>query len=339
VSDLQLNIKTWNSLTADLARLPHALLFAGQPGIGKRAMAEALAARLLCESPREADQTACGTCASCKLLASGQHPDFRVLQPEAEGESDEEGGGTAAEKKKGSRQIRIAQLREIEDFFYVGGHRGGARACLIDPAEAMNPVTANSLLKILEEPSASLYFIMVSTNWRKLLPTLLSRVRRVMLPTVPRGEAERWLAGRNLAEQTRWLPFFGGAPREIAVAAASGRLKAFETLVADLLRPGDPLATAGRWETLVKSDNGLGLDEVVATLQKWLFDLALCASGAAPRYFQQAAIPLLAKPLALSSLVQAQQQISRLRLWSRHPLNPRLFLEDLCVRAFRPLNL
>jgi DNA polymerase-3 subunit delta' len=338
VTDRLLNIEVWNSLTGANAQLPHALLFAGQPGVGKRELADALAARLLCEAPLEAHQPACGTCPSCLMFANGNHPDFRLLQPDAAAESEEEGAAVEEGKKKASKQIRIQQIREVEDFFHVGGHRGGARVCIIDPAEAMNAITANALLKILEEPSASFYFILISNRWRRLLPTLLSRSRRVMFGHPSVEQAKQWLGQQKLAEQAKWLPFFGHAPLEIAAAAQSGRLKALDSLVADLLRPADPLTLAARWETLVKTDAALGMEELVTTVQKWLFDLGQSAVGARPRYFQQPALQALANKLSLPALMQAQQQVSQLRAWSNHPLNARLFLEDLCVRAFRPLN-
>ena len=337
-----LNVDIWRSLTGLETRLPHAMLFAGPSGVGKRDLADALAARLLCESPLQPHEPACGTCPACLMMASGQHPDFRLLQPDAEAEGEEEGdGGSEGERKKASKQIRIQQVREVEDFFHIGGHRSGARVCLIDPAEAMNPITANALLKILEEPSASFYFIMISHRWRRLLPTLLSRSRRIMFGRPPTKQSERWLAGQKLADSASWLPFFSHAPLEIAAAAKSGRLKALESIVADLLKPQEALMQANRWESLVKADGALGMEELVTTVQKWLFDLGQCAVAATPRYFpqQNKVLSTQAQRISLPALMQAQRQVAQLRAWSNHPLNARLFLEDLCVRAFRPLGL
>lgn len=332
-----LNKTVWQQLTAVETQLPHALLFAGPPGVGKRELADALALRLLCERPRQAFEPHCGQCDSCLMMANGQHPDFRLLQPDAAVETDDE-GGAEGEKKKASKQIRIQQVREVEAFFYIGGHRGGARVCLIDPAESMNAVTANALLKILEEPTASFYFIMVSHRWRRLLPTLLSRSRRVMFARPEPAQAHAWLAEHKLADHAKWLPFFGNAPLEIADAAKSGRLKGLESLVADLQKPLDPLAQATRWESLVKADSTLSMEELVTTVQKWLFDLGCCAVGSAPRFFPQSALKAHAQQIALPGLMQAEKEVGRMRALAAHPLNPKLFLEDLCVRAFRPLG-
>jgi DNA polymerase III subunit delta' len=340
--DKILNIGIWRELTGAATRLPHALLFAGPSGVGKRELADALAQRLLCERPRQPHELACGGCPACAMWASGQHPDYRLLQPDAAAEAEEEGETAGdGDKKKASKQIRIQQVREVEEFFHVGGHRGGARVCVIDPAEAMNPITANALLKILEEPSASFYFIMISHRWRRLLPTLLSRSRRIMFSPPPTAQSQRWLAEQKVADAAKWLPFFGHAPLEVASAARSGRLKALESVVGDLLKPQDALAQANRWESLVKADGALGMEELVTTVQKWLFDLGQCAVAAPPRYFpqQNKALSELSQRLSLPGLLQAQRQVVQLRAWSNHPLNARLFLEDLCVRAFRPLGL
>lgn len=339
VSKYIINQDVWTGLTEEQAKLPHALLFAGPPGVGKRELADALASRLLCESRRKAHQPACGSCASCLMMAGGQHPDFRLLQPDADAEGEEE-GGDEGEKKKASKQIRIGQVREIEEWFHVGGHRDGARVCIIDPAESMNSITANSLLKILEEPSASFYFIMITNRWRRLLPTILSRTRRIMFGRPTDEQAIRWLNDQKLGEHASWLPFFCHAPMEIAEAAKSGRMKALETLIADLLKPQDALVLAGRWESLVKSDSALGMEELVTTMQKWLFDLGLCAVGAVPRYFpsHKKEIALLARTISLPALLEAEKQLTRMRRLASHPLNPRLFLEDLCLRTFRPFS-
>lgn len=317
--------------------MPHALLFAGPKGVGKRETADALALRLLCEADLPAHAPACGTCTSCVMMASGSHPDYRLVQPEA-AEEDEEG---AESDKKKSKQIRIGQVRELEEFFHIGGHRGGARVCVIEPAEAMNAIVANSLLKILEEPSVSFYFIMISHRWRNLLPTLLSRSRRVMFSPPPAQEAHAWLSRRKVSDAAQWLAFFGNAPLAVADAAESGWLKKLAAIIDDLLKPTEPLGQAARWEAHVKAEGGLAMEELVITVQKWLHDLGQAATGAIPRYLpqQNKTLTQQAQRLSLPHLLQAQRQVAQLRRWSNHPLNARLFLEDLCVRAFRPLGL
>lgn len=337
---IKLQNGVWYAISGEPAQLPHALLCVGPEGIGKRGLAETLAARLLCETHPAPGQPACGRCPSCTLFAAGTHPDFRLVQPESE--SEEEGGdeSSSGEKKKASKQIRIGQIRELEDFFNIGSHRGGARVCIIDPAESMNAVTANSLLKILEEPTASFYFLIISHRWQNLLPTIVSRCRRVVFPVPETAAAEVWLSARQLASARAWLPFFGNAPLALSAAAERKQIKPIESIVNDLLAPQDPLALAARWEPHLKAETGLSMETLVTTLQKWQIDLGLANQGRALRYLPQFdnGLRRLSTRVALPAHLEAQRQIVRMRRLSNHPLNPRLFLEDLCVRALRPLN-
>src|SRR3989304_4010251 len=92
----------WNRLAGMHRRLPHALLFHGRPGIGKRHFAEVLAQSLLCEN-RLTPGLACGACPACAWFSSGNHPDFRLIQPEALAPAIEEaeaGEGAEEGKKK-----------------------------------------------------------------------------------------------------------------------------------------------------------------------------------------------------------------------------------------------
>lgn len=326
-----------DALLTEPARLPHALLFTGPRGIGKRDLAEALAARLLCEASLPPGAPACGRCASCRLLESGNHPDFRALEPES-GDSEEGASveGSEAGKKKGEPQIRIAQLRELESFFHVGGHRAGARVCLIEPAEAMNAATANALLKILEEPSASFYFFIVSHQWHRLLPTLVSRCRRIVCPRPDERQARRWLETQSGAMTAHRLAFFAYAPKALLEAERRGQLALLDRLLEGLGRAEAPLSLAAQWETWVKSEHGPSLDEITATVQKWLSD-RLRESVDAPTRFATAGARMRT-PVPLTSWIEAYRQVTRLRAWARHPLNPRLYLEALLIHALSPLT-
>lgn len=124
----------------ELDRLPHALLFAGPSGIGKRIVAEVFAAQILQTEPA--------------LLPA--HPDFFSVTPD----------GT---------QIRIGQIREIQRLSGLAPVRGRTRVCVIEPADAMEAPAANSLLKILEEPPEGLIFVLITAFPHSLLTTLRSR--------------------------------------------------------------------------------------------------------------------------------------------------------------------
>src|SRR5438105_9376666 len=167
--------KAWDELGRYRGQLPHALLLRGREGLGAEALARAFAQSLLCESP-QAGGLACGRCPACNWFAQGNHPDFRMLQPESlapEPPAESEEG--PAKKEKKSEQIRIDQVRALQDFLGVGTHRGGLRVIVVHPAETMNPNTQNALLKNLEEPPPGTVFVLVTANAERLLPTVRSR--------------------------------------------------------------------------------------------------------------------------------------------------------------------
>ena len=162
----------WRSLGE---RAPHALLIAGAPGLGKRDLAEAIAAGRLCDAPR-ADGQACELCLPCQWRMSGNHPDLHRLSlenreapsPSDEGEGEGDEPGSARPAKSAPTQIVIDQVRAVQEALCVTAHRGGGRVVIVDPAEAMNPFTANALLKLLEEPPGGCTFLLVSSAPRRL---------------------------------------------------------------------------------------------------------------------------------------------------------------------------
>ena len=79
---ISLHKSTWDHLQSQRSRLPHALLIIGQRGLGKFALAQAFAKSLLCEEPLEGSLS-CGKCLACNWFEQGNHPDYRLLQPQA----------------------------------------------------------------------------------------------------------------------------------------------------------------------------------------------------------------------------------------------------------------
>lgn len=144
-------------------RMPHALLFCGSEGIGKRRTALSLAAMLLCEAVPEA--APCGHCASCEALQAGIHPDFYQVEPESKG--------------KAAKTIKIEQIRELQTRIAWTPKLSKQRVILMDQVELMNEAAANSLLKTIEEPPGSMVFILVTSTPSALLDTIRSRCMRV----------------------------------------------------------------------------------------------------------------------------------------------------------------
>jgi DNA polymerase-3 subunit delta' len=325
----------WRQLWANPSSLPHALLLTGPEGIGKGQFALATAARLLCEAP--AENGACGQCPSCRWFLGGNHPDFRHVVPAADLEAEEADAET--ERKKGSRQILIDQIRELEDFVFVGGHRNGARVVVVEPAEAMNHAAQNALLKILEEPPATVYFILVSYRWRRLLPTIRSRCRSLALARPALAEAKAWLKEQGAGEAAALLPLVGQAPLLALAENVTGRGAILTEVMGSLADPGrNSLQLAARWQAMLqlKSESGLTMERFVELLQKWLFELALVKLSGRGR-LNERAIPQLAEKASASALIHCYNDLMKARALAAHPLNPQLFLEDIAERYLRAL--
>lgn len=338
----------WDGLTGRLDRLPHALLLAGAPGGGKSEFAQTLAQRLLCESAQGPAQP-CGACDGCRWFLAGNHPDFRMLAPgsdsaEAQGEeSDSDQADPGKEPAKRSSQIRIEQVRGLADFVTVGAIRQGLRVVVIDPAEAMNHHTANALLKLLEEPPAKTHFVLVSDAPRRLLPTILSRCRRLSLARPDAAQAAQWLAGQGVEQAADLLALCGGMPVAAAELARGIGAAARGRFVRDMasLERADPVALAGAWEAWLKSKEalaaGFGVAQLVDWLQRWVADLALVALAGRVRFFpdQQAALQAMAGKVPLAALLTCYNELLRLRRVAAHPLNLRLVLDDMLLRYAR----
>jgi DNA polymerase-3 subunit delta' len=149
-------------------RAAHAYLFAGPAGSGKRSLALAFAAALNCEARGERgwDGEPCGECRSCRKMASGNHPDLQVIEPD------------------GAR-LKVEQMREVRRENARRPYEARHKVFLIAGAETMTDEAANSLLKALEEPPGPAVFLLLTTHLARLLPTILSRCSVVKLTPLP----------------------------------------------------------------------------------------------------------------------------------------------------------
>lgn len=165
-------------------RVPHALLFHGPDGVGKRLLAERFAASLLCVAPRD-DGSACGRCAACTKAAHGNHPDLLVVtrlpKTDAKGPADAadlvEDGDDPADTGAGElrKWIVVSQIRSLSEHASYAPREGRRRVFLVDPADRMNAEAQNALLKTLEEPPERTLILLLASRPHVLLPTVRSR--------------------------------------------------------------------------------------------------------------------------------------------------------------------
>lgn len=314
-------------LPARIADLPGALLLSGQAGLGKRTTALFLARALLCESVRDG-LGACGTCASCHLVAAGNHPDLRLVELATEEEQAGEGDEGSASAKKPSKQISVDRIRSLGEFVTTTAYRGRAKVILIAPAEAMHPAAANAVLKILEEPPGNAFFLLVSHRPDRLLPTIRSRCFQMPFALPAPELALDWLKSRGLEQPELALAQGGYAPLAAVEKAESDEYWVQrKALLEALSRPGfNPVVAAERAEPV---DGPV----LASLLQQWAYDIAAVKSGGKVRYhldFRTAldAIARHAPEHALMAWYDAVMQYGRV---SQHPLNKRLAVESLLL--------
>lgn len=217
--------------------LPHALLFTGLDGAGKRLTALTLAKVLNCEIESSGDS--CDRCLSCRKMASGNHPDLLIVDKEGQ-------------------FIRIDRIRDLQRRLRFRPLEGRWRVIVIHEAETMRTEAANALLKILEEPPPKNLFILTAPDSTALLPTIASRCLCLRFQALTRTAIAAHLTGVH------------GVPSEgaklIAALAAGSLARALTLLDKDEL-------SRRRWllETIAQIREVPGA-EVLAAAEKWSGD-------------------------------------------------------------------
>lgn len=282
----------WNRerLAALLARrdsLAHAYLLAGQAGLGKHDAALALAQALLCEQPTP---LACGNCRGCRLLASGNHPDLHVLASERR--CLEQSGlllqyamryvQEDSRRKNPSAIIAIDQVRALFPEVAKRPHLASCRVIVIHNTEEFNENAANSLLKVLEEPPPDTYFLLVSDDPGRLLPTIRSRAIRLDFRMPDREQALAWLGeqlGDSRVAAARLAKAQGAPLRALQLEESEDDLTtSLASLMRQLSRQEiDPVAAAEQ----LRKDATRPLSATLAALQRCIVDLLRTAAGGA----------------------------------------------------------
>jgi len=155
-------------------RVPHAYLFYGLPGIGKKSTALVFAKALNCLTVQG---DACDRCISCRKSDHGNHPDLRIIEP-------------------AGQSIRISEVRELQEQMTYRPLDGNRRIFILADAEKMNSAAANALLKTLEEPTSSNILVLVSSRPYQLPLTILSRCQPLRFSPLTRETVERYLQER-----------------------------------------------------------------------------------------------------------------------------------------------
>jgi DNA polymerase-3 subunit delta' len=313
-----------------LAQRGHAWLLHGPSGLGQYSLALSLAQAWLCDRPTA--DGACGECHSCHQVAVRSHTDLAVLMPETVMQalgwplSEQAQKEIDDKKRKPSREIRVDAMRDALEFAQRTSGRGRGKAVLVYPAERMNQVTANALLKTLEEPPGDMRFVLATEAAHQLLPTIRSRCLAHSLAWPAPDEAIAWLREEGVAPDAA----------SVLLRAAGGRPE-------DALRlhgRGLDAATWARWpKALARGDVALlsdwGPADLVEALQKLCHDLLALRSGATPRFFEAADLP---PPASVAALTGWWRSLAATARSVEHPFNAGLFTEDLVSQARSALH-
>ena len=313
-----------------LAQRGHAWLLHGPSGLGQYTLAVDLVRAWLCEAPT--GEGACGQCASCHAIDVRTHGDLAVLMPEtamlalgwplsekAQQELDDK-------KRKPSREIRIEAMRDMLEFAQRTSGRGRGKAVLVYPAERMNTVTANALLKTLEEPPGDARFVLASEAAHLLLPTIRSRCLGHAMHWPSHDEALGWLTAQGVAASDApvLLRAAGGRPEEALRLAQAGHTARQWSQLPKALARGD-VAALGECTPA----------QAIDVLQKVCHDLVAVRAGAQPRFFAAADLP---PPAPYERLTAWWKELAQAQKTAEHPFKADLMLESLVSRARAALH-
>jgi DNA polymerase-3 subunit delta' len=297
-------------------RLPHALLFSGPTGLGKRELALSFAARLLCDTPQENDMF-CGKCRGCTLFLAGNHPDFLHISPEEEG-----------------KELTVGQIRGVAAYQALTPQYATHKVVVITPAERMNANASNALLKTLEEPTPGTLLLLVTDRPAGLLPTIRSRCQAVTF-SIPENSPEllTWIQAQvdcSPEKALRLLQLANGAPLRARALAEGG-----EEIRQEILGSLEGLArgqaafsqVASRWVEI-------GPDKVLSWVYGVICELVRikstgCVDSLNPS--EQMRFQALTKSIDLKGLFRFLDRVQDATRLLRSHANAQLLVEELLV--------
>ncbi|MBL8794868.1 MAG: DNA polymerase III subunit delta' [Planctomycetia bacterium] len=268
-------------------RLAHAYLFTGPAGVGKRLFAVELAKTLLCERAATSDPwQACDGCASCKLVAAGNHPDLAI-----------------AGRPEDANELPIQVVRDLCQTLALKSAFGRGKVAILDDADDLNEAAANSFLKTLEEPPPQSHLILVGTSAQAQLPTILSRCQLIAFRPLPDAVVRDLLRAQDVAEGTlleRVVKLANGSPGQ-ALALADPELWDFRgALIQAIARPPlDSVALSQQWMQFIEKAGKESVNQrrraslTLQLLLDFLHDTLRVGVGAGPRSAEADELPLL----------------------------------------------
>ncbi len=297
--------------------IAHAYLFTGQEGVGKRSAALAWASILLCG---KGGDIACGKCGNCIKMAKEVHPDLILASP-------------VAREKKVKEELDITHIRELTKALSYRPYEAKIKVAIVDRADMMNTPAGNAFLKTLEEPPPDTVIILVTSNIRSLLPTIVSRCQVIRFGPVDHESVKTFLMdmkgmGENEAEAVAALA--KGSPgtalnNEELESRKEVRSMAWRFLCGIL--DGDTSEVFKLAQAIDRSKERALVDSVLASIRLLLRDLAVLKTCG--KYDNLINMDLggellpRSRECSLRSILRAHKiavDISSGRLWNINPL-------------------
>lgn len=291
-------------------RLPHALLFTGQAGLGKHLFAMQFAKTVLCKTALTS-RIACQHCRNCLLVAANTHPDLAYVVPDKVG-----------------RGIKIEQIRNIIQQSNQTT-QSAYKIILINPAESLLVASSNALLKHLEEPTDRTLFVLITSNPGLLLPTIRSRCQLIRFTAPSRAQGKSWVHAQipDIKCIDELYTLAGEAPLQAVAYAQTGVFEIYKNLTTALThltkREIDPVKLA---ESYLKTD----LTTLLHCLMRLVSDIIKAHFDANNN---SASMHLLAT-VNISFLFNYFEKLIDYQRHTKITLNQQLLLEDLFCSWF-----
>ena len=304
-------------------RLAHAYLFHGENSIGKRTTAVSFAQALNCDTAEPTRIDGCGVCRSCQQIEARTHPDYFVIEPDRE---------------LATPQIKIEQVREIEQQIVYRPLIGERKICLIDDADRLTISAANALLKTLEEPPDHSLFLLITSRPASLPVTIRSRCQSLRFATPARTDVEAALILKREMppSDARLLAMISEGRLGEALSTDLKQVRAeqqelLELMSPDSLRSITTLLAAA--ESVAKADRAT---ELLSWLARWIRDLVIIqVGGDRDQLLHLDHVPVLeryARQAQTDALLSVLSDIDHtLRQATRH-LNLQMALENILFR-------
>jgi len=254
-----------------------AYLFEGPEGVGKATLALEFAKALNCEDP---EVRPCNRCRTCRMISGFSHLDLIVLLPGDPEEWMEEIGKDGRIRPPSydpTREISINQIRELKKELSKAPYEARYRVVLILNAENLSLEAQNAFLKTLEEPPPRTTFLLISSQPEKVLPTIVSRARRVKF--APLDEDEFVSLDLGLKEKKLLFRLSGGSPGKALKLVELGFLDLRKDLL-NLLRTREPDVVGNKILPSLQGSGSKGdLEAFFNVYQSVLRDLLLLKIG------------------------------------------------------------